>query len=350
MEFIAPKSWRLIESADLKVDIANTIRRLWNQPVDGKHTFIGANPVSLLRSHMEQMKNEKYVVAEKTDGHRFFLMFFTVQKQNPSRTYRVSVFVNRRMVIFLSPVQSSDANLYRGTILDGELVKSHAQETSSSSQINFYFLFFDMLAVSGRCVTQESYARRLQYCQEIVSNSLIPGSDELEYRVKQIFHLAQIPHLVSQVITKQPYENDGLIFTPLQCALTPNRNHHQFKWKSNEQHFMDFVTRIEKHSSSGSSKRVLCQLWQMNQKRLDMFTKTWIHVSHFCALGITDMREFDKHDFILEYAHHMPTNSWRPVRKRTDKEFPNDKYTIEMTLSNIRENIGIHELYGSQFK
>ena len=44
-----------------------------------------------------------------------------------------------------------------------------------------------------------------------------------------------------------------------------------------------------------------------------------------------------------QYVHWESPRWWRPVGIRTDKTHPNNRRTFYRTLTNISENIGLHE-------
>ena len=370
MEFTKPQSWIPIESENVKFVIANRIRKLWNLPHSNVPTFIGSNPVSLLESHVyDFLKREEYVITEKTDGFRFFLCFFVMTNVNTKQKTRITTFINRKMDIYVAPYECilDRPQIYAGTILDGELALN-IQKSNLAKRPQYDFLCFDCVASEGRGCTTLPYSQRLELCREALKNiqvtpseqgleiihsspSARPSMDSIQTNdtldvtllCKKTYPLDEMMHVMHDVIPNQSYFNDGLIFTGEHREMMPNRNHFQFKWKSRNQHYVDFLIRpkARKHQVHASLLKILYfEFWCMDKKNLVLYLDyVPLHFSNFCFLGFTDLNDFYKSDYIVEMAHDPDTHTWKPVRLRNDKEFPNDSYTIHITIENIRENL-----------
>ena len=76
--------------------------------------FPGCQPVSIEFKHFPILKGNDYVVCEKTDGVRHFLVFTTVEGRP------VSALVDRSFRVTSVPLNARK-QAYEGTILDGEL-------------------------------------------------------------------------------------------------------------------------------------------------------------------------------------------------------------------------------------
>ena len=95
----------------------------------------GPNPVSIERKDFEKLKTKGYVIAEKTDGVRFIMMFTRLFG------FKVCTIIDRSMAAYLVPLQAIPRVLFQGTIFDGEL--------TVDKQGRKCFILFDAVVVSG---------------------------------------------------------------------------------------------------------------------------------------------------------------------------------------------------------
>ncbi len=117
---------------------------------DRKYQFMGAQCVSLRRSHLVLFGESRFLVCEKSDGVRY-LLYITRSSH--------SLLINRKNTIFtirlsyLTPNKSS-SSLTMESLFDCELVKERNGDYS--------LLIFDTLCVRGKTTFHLSYTERLE--------------------------------------------------------------------------------------------------------------------------------------------------------------------------------------------
>lgn len=89
--------------------------------------FPGSNPSSVMEQDLECLR-EPYVVAEKTDGVRYFMLFCFFEER------RYCLLANRRFDIYVAPIVANDTSLYHGTLVDVELVRVQGSKCYQSPQ------------------------------------------------------------------------------------------------------------------------------------------------------------------------------------------------------------------------
>jgi len=248
--------------------------------------FPGPQPISLERRHLEYISNNPYMVCEKTDGIRHFLVCFT-----DSQHRKICALVNRKMESVLYSL-----TVPRDTILDGELFENT-------------FVVHDAIIIRGEYVGHMHLTERLARARKMVA-AIVPTA-RLYVKVKLMVSMSDIAS-----IRIDPRTTDGLIFTPIEEPTRMGTHRTLFKWKPVENITMDFIIQGGKY---------LCIQHENNYQRIQMVTGG----GHW------------NDGTILECSY---SGSWIPLKERTDKSHPNNKRTLERTLVNIREKITLCEL------
>lgn len=182
--------------------------------------------------------------------------------------------------------------LAKESVLDGEL-------TSDGSS----FIIHDGMVLAGRDISQLPLDKRIDEIIPFVKSCpKVSG----RVRVKEHMKLCDISNI-------DPFAPgaDGLIFTPVHEPVRTGTHETLFKWKPTELNTVDF------HWSKGC-------LWIQGslkvQKAAFEAPEGSIVECKFCN-GV-----------------------WKPLKIRTDKNYPNNKRTFDRTLVNIREDIKFTEL------
>lgn len=246
--------------------------------------FPGPQPVSIERKHLELLRKNDYLVCEKTDGVRHFLVCFT-----DSENRKICALVNRSFAFTLYPL-----TVPRNTLLDGELIGNR-------------FIVHDAVCVKGLDVRNMSLIERLVHARAVTRAILpVPG---LRVECKNMLPYTQMKDLVLGEHT------DGVIFTPVNEPVRMGTHRTLFKWKPREKITIDFL--INKNGE-------------------------------YCIQHEGKMLSVQKGDLPTEeegiYECEFDGKAWKPLKKRTDKSHPNNKRTYDRTLVNIRENIQFCEL------
>jgi len=259
--------------------------------------FPGPQPVSIERRHFPLLKRHPYVVCEKTDGVRYFLMCPPGSKE---------VFlVNRSFDV--RPL--SLAGFPKDTLLDGELVT-----TKDGREL---FIIHDAVRVKGVDLTQENLATRLGFAVAAVKAVIKSKKDPFEMRVKEMIPLSEMHKLPA--LNSFEYETDGVVFTPVNEPIRMGTHETLFKWKPFERITVDFQ---------------ICkgrELWV--QEKGYPYLEAQLHLQN--------QRPDIPDGSIVECGYGQL--GWFVEKVRTDKNYANNRRTYYNTCTNLRENIGLNE-------
>jgi hypothetical protein len=268
--------------------------------------LLGPNPVSLERKDFEKLKTKGYVIAEKTDGVRFIMMFTRLFG------FKVCTIIDRSMAAYLVPLKAIPRVLFQGTIFDGELtVDKHGRKC---------FILFDAVVVSGVTVSQLDLGSRLVAMRRGLKDFKLHPSDLVELRMKAWTELSDVNAAKTKIAeASNIYHTDGVVLVPKEDPVFYGRNFDFFKLKPQGTHTVDFIV-----------------------------------MDHVGTIGVYDSRS--KRDLAIgKVSGNYPigaiveceivNNVWNVVCVRIDKKQSNDILTYEKTLLNIRENITVNELF-----
>jgi hypothetical protein len=265
----------------------------------------GPNPVSIERKDFEKLKTKKYVIAEKTDGVRFIMMFTRLFG------FKVCTIIDRSMSSYLVPLKAIPRVLFQGTLLDGELtVDKHGRKC---------FILFDAVVVSGVTVSQLDLGSRLVAMRRGLKDFKMHPADPVELRMKAWTELGDVNSAKSKIAeASNVYHTDGVVLVPKDDPVVYGRNFDFFKMKPQGTHTVDFIL-MDNNGTIG--------IYDPRSKRDVAIGK----VSCTYQAGV-----------VVECE--IVNNMWRVVGVRTDKTQSNDILTYEKTMLNIRENIQLDEL------
>lgn len=285
--------------------IRGKVCSLWGQ-ARLLQTCPGPNPVCLESAHLQYLQEAEleYVVAEKTDGVRYLLLLCrpediressNVSRPSvpPSRTTHqphsghVAFMIDRAFDAYEVVVCNIPDGMYKGTLLDGELVKEHSGELK--------YLVYDAVAVYGLHVGNvENYITRMNLLSDVLPVDALPVSSPPSViasvgeharcsarRVgvsvapvdgvhagfslfrKPLFHPRHAAHVMRmagvhvdttdveawaaagvdvaslQRLGSFSHKSDGVILTPLNMAIITGTHWHALKWK--QQHPLDLL-------------------------------------------------------------------------------------------------------------
>jgi hypothetical protein len=271
----------LSKDGSLSSDIKKFIAEKWES--SNSERFPGPQPVSIERKHIPLLSKNPYLVCEKTDGVRNFLICFT-----DSIGRKICALVNRSFDYELYPL-----TLPRDTLLDGELLGKD-------------YIIHDAVCIKGEDVRQKTLTERLAYARA-VTKSILP-LEKLKVKCKNMLEYKNMSQLVLGEHT------DGVIFTPVNEPVRMGTHRTLFKWKPREKITVDFYLK-----------------------------NSVFHIQHDGKLvGVAKPLCASNLEGIFECS--FEGAKWIPEKRRTDKSHPNNKRTYERTLVNIKENIKFCEL------
>lgn len=262
-------------------DIKKFIQEKWDS--NNIERFPGPQPISIEKKHIPLLSKNEYLVCEKTDGVRHFLVCFT-----DSQNRKICALVNRSFDYTLYPL-----TVPRDTLLDGELLGNK-------------FIIHDAVCIKGEDFRKRSLTDRLLYAKAVVK-SIVP-IPSLTVVCKQMIPYSDIRQLMLGEHT------DGVIFTPVNEPVRMGTHLTLFKWKPLERITIDFYLKNGNFCIQHESKLIVVQNYPEHKEKEGIYE---------CSYD---------------------GDIWEPIMKRTDKSHPNNKRTYERTLVNIRENIQFCDL------
>jgi hypothetical protein len=189
--------------------------------------FVGAQPETLQKNAISNLYKERYSVTDKADGDRMLLFI--------SKNHHVYFIDNNLQKIYKTNLKSAR---YSSTIVDGELVNINSK---------IHYLGFDLMAFNGTDIRGNSaylLESRLQIMNEVILS--IQNTEELycirakKFYFKNVFLGAE---RILDTVKEQPYENDGLIFTPMDEPYPTTKKWSKLlKWKPAELNTIDFYS------------------------------------------------------------------------------------------------------------
>ena len=229
-----------------------------------ENKFIGAHPISLDRTNMINLTLNKYLLCEKTDGVRYFLIILNNGKvylhgrnlkKNAEDQYK------NELQFFLAnikiPINFIDTNseLRIKYLFDGELVLD-----TYGTNIQIKFLIFDTLLFDYGEVVNYYYKQRLECSRKFLSfykmskrllkadrsinNNLLPYDNSsflIKISLKDFFEIEDCGFLLHEYLKGLPHKQDGLVLTKIDSAYKPGRNADILKWKEASQQTIDFL-------------------------------------------------------------------------------------------------------------
>jgi hypothetical protein len=277
-------------------EVLRFIESAWGG-TDGSR-FPGPQPVSIERRHYPLLKRQPYVVCEKTDGVRHFLLC--------TMDGTVAI-VNRAFKIEIVKIK-----IPKGTLLDGELVKTKTGKV--------LFVVHDSVCVKGESVMARPLSERLEAASQVVKRIIKTASAPFEIRVKTMVPLDNISALPA--LDAFEYETDGLVFTPVNEPIRVGTHETMFKWKPRERITIDFEIK------NGFELFV--------QDRGTPYKESELHLKN--------ARKDLPDGTIAECGY--GELGWFVEKIRTDKKHANNRRTYFRTCINIRENIQLSEFMG----
>ena len=265
--------------------------------------FPGPQPISIERKHFETLKNNEYVVCEKTDGVRHAMVCSTYNGKN------VCALLNRKLALKDIDIELPEL-AYKGTVLDGELIDGNI------------FLVYDGMSINGENIMGNNLLERMKKVGFFIKKIKKTKKDIYKIKFKNFFMKEDIQDLVNNFIPKLKYKTDGLIFTPIFENVKLGTHETMFKWKPRDMNTIDFQLkwRGDRWGLYIQDRGVLIFQSQLN------------HIQG---------NEWLKEDNIVECQYMCDDKIpwWKPIGLRTDKNYPNNRRTFYRTLVNIKENI-----------
>lgn len=302
--------------------------------------FPGANPVSMMRRDLEELRNSLslgWLVTEKSDGTRFLLLL-TMSPQNAP----IALLIDRSYGLYLLEGLLFADDLYQGgTIIDAELVQLEGLGSIRPGG-EWRLLAFDLLIWSGNLLTKQPLGQRYAFLRQLLGSSYRPQPEQDIFVIepKMFFPILNLNKMLEHYLPQLRHSSDGLIVMQENARYKPGMQSTILKWKETAKHTVDFLAHVHKALPENNG-------WLVGIYVVDSADK------YVCANYITINRE-DLFAMQLQDIHELELSiiecgwsellGWRPLRIRYDKNDGNSEFTLRKTVENIEENIGIDEL------
>lgn len=277
--------------------------------------FPGPLPISIERKHFPILKENNYVVCEKTDGVRTALVCLNVGRN-------ICVLVDRKMTMVECKIRVPK-KAYEGTIFDAENVKKH----DGTHEL----LVYDCVMAGGEDVKSKDLFDRMEAATGIIKKIMKTKSDPFVIRAKEFFELENTDYIMT---TDHGHVSDGLIFTPTDEPVKFGTHNTMFKWKPRDQNTIDFLVKKRHDGSIGLHI----------QDR-----GAYVYSDRITQENMKSEWNFPDNTIVeCQYQHSAWPTWWKPIGVRTDKTYPNNRRTLYRTLVNIEEDIQFSEFANIQ--
>lgn len=336
LHYELPLFGKALSLPQYKQQVFNQYAKFWDK--QRVHNQIAPNPVSLESKDVATIATNEYVVGEKSDGIRYVMV--CSHWDMPQNKGPYAVLLDRNMTIFEIKIKAEES-IFRGTVLDGEIV------TTNDSTL--LYLVFDLVCDRGISCMQMDFVERQRRLFELLSlqgPKLMSNEDSSCIQIVQkIF--TPLNSLLEKGMELDPqrfinHKSDGWIFVPVRCGIKTLRHTTMFKFK--QDHTIDVqIIRTERHQYGVSyyvdgnpTVGPFVDPHNTNLKIEMVLAEDWLKtIQELGGLNVNGIYECN-----LEERPNQPqVLLLHLIRLRTDKNTPNDLFTISKTLVNYREKI-----------
>lgn len=285
-------------------------------------------PFTLNRKHLPNIAMN-YTVTDKADGERNLLII---------DRFGSGYLVNNKFTL----KNIGEFPSYKNSIFDGEYIENDKR-----------YMIFDCIQYKNMKVIEKKLLTRLMWVNQFVNDiktrmikskvfyvdvKYLDPNDRV--MIKKLDNV-KIPKDYGAFLKKLwndrkdrfSYSLDGLIFTPVDATyLDPKKG--IYKWK--DEHTMDVRVIYDNKN----------KLWKLDVNRFDN-KPDYLNIKYKPKKDDT-MELFNGE--IIEFLYSYKQKAWVPYRKRTDKQLPNARLTVEGVLNAVEENIKINDLVNIDLK
>jgi hypothetical protein len=215
---------------------------------------------------------------------------------------------------------------YDGTILDGELYEDT-------------LMVYDAVWVNGESVWNRNLNERLDAARSVMKSIIYMKSDQYRLKCKTFHQMRDFGKFMDEYLPTVQQKIDGLVFTPVNEPIRIGTHETMFKWKPQEKNTVDFLMKREPSRETPGFKPG-APTWRLYvQEKGKLFFESEIPFNRM------DDEPWFEDGAIVEckYITWESPMWWRPIKRRTDKTYPNNRRTFYRTIVNIKENIQMKE-------
>jgi len=163
-------------------------------------------------------------------------------------------------------------------------------------------------------------------------------TDKYRLKLKTFYPLIKFKKFMDEYLPTVTQEVDGLVFTPVNEPVRIGTHETMFKWKPRNKNTVDFY--MKKDTSFVGIGQVGPPVWKLYvQEKGKLFFESEFPVSKM------DEPWFEN-GAIVECMYVTWEDGplwWKPLKRRRDKTYPNNRRTFYRTLVNIKEDIEMKE-------
>jgi hypothetical protein len=235
------------------------------------------------------------------------------------------VFVNRAFNMFEVPINLKKS-VYDGTILDGELYEDT-------------LMVYDAVWVNGESVWNLNLMKRLDAARSVMKSVIYMKSDQYRLKCKTFHQMREFGKFMDVYLPTVQQKIDGLVFTPVNEPVRIGTHETMFKWKPQEKNTVDFLMKREPSRETHGFKPGT-PAWRLYvQEKGKLFFESELPFNR-----MEDEPWFEDGAIVeCKYVTWEEPMWWKPLKRRTDKNYPNNRRTFYRTIVNIKENIQMKE-------
>ncbi|KAI8971930.1 mRNA capping enzyme, catalytic domain-containing protein [Mycotypha africana] len=310
------------------------------------YKFPGAQPISFGAKQLDEIEQEDFYVAEKSDGVRCLALLTSNQYKEPEIYLfdRKNNFHLVRNFRFPIPNDPNYHKCLKNTIIDGEFVLDK-EEDGSSLRINENE---DLLQYLNNDIIKPHQGMLRKY-------PIMKDKQQFSVQFKEQQFAHHLDSIFKEVIPNLKHGSDGLIFTSVNAPYVMGTCNKMLKWKPLNENSIDFKvklvfpgTNIQGVKDYSKKPRIDLLVWQGGKD-----------YTYFNELGVTDDEWKEKFGDSPRYmdgkiieCNYEPElqqqlnlkSPWRFMRYRDDKEDGNHQKTVDNVLQSIRDAVTKEEL------
>ena len=273
------------------------------------YKFPGGMPVPVSKKDIPYL--HKYYVCDKTDGCRYMLFVTSTGS---------AYLVDRLMKFYELHVTRETQTKIFSTVLDGELVQCNDG--------SYIYLVFDVYNVNGVLVKNDILHKvRMNKYITCAKGSITMHhiGVSIELKPKKFYTVNQFDFHNNN----EQYKSDGFIFTPMRRKIFHGTDKRTYKWKSPEDHTIDFEFDMENGMN-------MLYVWDNKLQRVKMCEPVIPNDLYLEGRCIVECR-MTKTDNNIQHQ-------WLVYKVRHDKDRPNSMKTYLSTIDIVKENITIQDI------
>lgn len=257
---------RLLNSEELSTFLINEMEMIYinlsnkqSERNSKSNLFIGAHPVSMDKETMSLLSQHKYVICEKSDGVRYFLIilndgrfFFHGRNTGNSFTSKLQFYEFESGYEKYLNDKGINYHQFFGQlkikyIFDGELIVDRAAYYTKTNYLFFDTIINDYNGVYDNANSKSNYGSRLELANRFLQHlkmirNLKKIEENISFKLKDFFKIEDSPFLTDFYFKKLPHNQDGIIFTRADFEYKPGAAIDGIlKWKEPENNTIDFL-------------------------------------------------------------------------------------------------------------